>query len=756
MYCAAGVVFMQHSLSSLAQDPNQKLLDLLAASDQIMAGILRHDRKASYQLVADSLGRLVGAESCALFLVPLDDPGVLHLQAQSNSPGAVWDGQHRRIAIGDTPGGGLTAWIAAQGKPVKFTAHEIKDHPNWARTLPTHFGSAEVHPLLAVPLMSKSRCLGLLKAEKRAGAVRLDQDPGFTEQDLQIACLFANKALLLIENGRVTDSLRELFNDASKADNVDGIFRLILTRALHLLGADRADIAWYERDARQLVLRSTLGGTCGLQIGMAIPVNSVIRKVWEQERPQNLPDVKDVGFYHCLDDSTVSEVAVLVQHEGQKVGVINAESTALGGFAERDREILELLAQHAALALTTHERSVQFRERVLQLSNLRSQALKDLLQDLLSDLRKQHGFDAALIYIPDYANRRLECRASIGCEECQVDPDDFSYYFHEPALATKVYREKEPYLSLDPWSDRHVSPDGLKAFDIRGPILGKPLEFRGDPVGALVVWSRQAPPPTEQSIGDLGPLALIAALASGLTTTAERRTISAATFGHSLRQPLATLQMLVEDTLDKSRRAGHDDLQSHLEHLVAQTRLVVRLADQRRTYNRLRGVQNPREKIHLAALLSSCLKSWRTAADLKSVKVDLDLDGSPDVVFGNKDDLEEALGNVFDNALRFSEPGQRIGVSLFGELKEARVVIEDQGPGVTPDLRNRIFEPFVSTPHKGAPKGSGLGLAICSEVLVQHGGAIVYSEAKPRGASFCMTLPLVCDEVPARIGGASG
>ncbi|MBI5085202.1 MAG: HAMP domain-containing histidine kinase [Acidobacteria bacterium] len=250
-------------------------------------------------------------------------------------------------------------------------------------------------------------------------------------------------------------------------------------------------------------------------------------------------------------------------------------------------------------------------------------------------------------------------------------------------------------------------------------------------------------------------MALIAALASGLTTTAERRTISAATYGHSLRQPLATLQMLVEDTLHKFKSAGQADLQPHLEHLISQTQLVVRLADQRRTYNRLRGIQNPREKIHLAALLHSCLKSWRTAADLKNVEVKFDLDESPYIVFGNKEDLEEALGNVFDNALRFSEPGQRIGVSLFGEQKEARIVIEDQGPGVTPGLRNRLFEPFVSTAHKGAPKGSGLGLAICYEVFVQHGGAIVYSEAEPRGASFCMTLPLVCDEVPGRAGGAS-
>lgn len=85
-----------------------------------------------------------------------------------------------------------------------------------------------------------------------------------------------------------------------------------------------------------------------------------------------------------------------------------------------------------------------------------------------------------------------------------------------------------------------------------------------------------------------------------------------------------------------------------------------------------------------------------------------------------------------------------IGVTRAGD--NARVSISDTGMGITPDIKNRVFEPLeeiYKTEHRDVPQRTGLGLAICKAVLQHHGGKIWFESQPGRGTTFYFTLPLI-------------
>jgi two-component system sensor histidine kinase ChvG len=123
---------------------------------------------------------------------------------------------------------------------------------------------------------------------------------------------------------------------------------------------------------------------------------------------------------------------------------------------------------------------------------------------------------------------------------------------------------------------------------------------------------------------------------------------------------------------------------------------------------------------------------------------------SPARVRGIETALARALGNLVDNAASFSPPGAPLRIAVGLEGKEAVVAVEDAGPGIPPDRREKIFERFY-TDRPGARPGethSGLGLAIARRIAEAHGGGLTAeapastgTDDRP-GARLVLRLPL--------------
>ena len=127
------------------------------------------------------------------------------------------------------------------------------------------------------------------------------------------------------------------------------------------------------------------------------------------------------------------------------------------------------------------------------------------------------------------------------------------------------------------------------------------------------------------------------------------------------------------------------------------------------------------------------------AAD--GVRVDVLLDIREPLVVMNRIQIQQVVLNLCRNSIEAMRPTRNkhlhIETKIVSEI--ANVIVEDTGPGLPPEVRSRLFQPFVTT----KPDGMGIGLSICQSIVQAHGGRIWAMPAKPSGAGFGFSLPLI-------------
>jgi len=129
--------------------------------------------------------------------------------------------------------------------------------------------------------------------------------------------------------------------------------------------------------------------------------------------------------------------------------------------------------------------------------------------------------------------------------------------------------------------------------------------------------------------------------------------------------------------------------------------------------------------------------------------------GEIPTVFADRVQLGRVFQNLISNALRAAHPDRPPRIEVTGRrLPEAwELAVTDNGIGVQPDDRSRIFELFQRGPSDGQSPGHGMGLAICRTIVERHGGRIAVEKAPGGGARFSFTIP---DHNPGRHAGGSG
>jgi signal transduction histidine kinase len=105
--------------------------------------------------------------------------------------------------------------------------------------------------------------------------------------------------------------------------------------------------------------------------------------------------------------------------------------------------------------------------------------------------------------------------------------------------------------------------------------------------------------------------------------------------------------------------------------------------------------------------------------------------------------VEQVITNLLDNAARYCPSGAPVTVTLTQRgTTELRLTVADQGPGIPPEHRHRIFDRFYQASSGQHATGMGLGLFICRQIVEQHDGTIAVECPKEGGARFIVTLPL--------------
>jgi two-component system, sensor histidine kinase and response regulator len=205
---------------------------------------------------------------------------------------------------------------------------------------------------------------------------------------------------------------------------------------------------------------------------------------------------------------------------------------------------------------------------------------------------------------------------------------------------------------------------------------------------------------------------------------------------HDLKSPLAsitfTLQNLMAETGSDAMR---ESLRSCLNATDTVGRMILNVLDLN-GHHQLRAIPEPIDIADLVDRLGRVFSSRLAIRELTLVGP-----RSPVALHADRELLRRILDNLVDNAIRYSPRGSAIEVATDTVDGGTELRITDRGPGVPPEHRYRIFEPFVQLSGEVPRTSRGLGLAFCRAALEAHGGRIWVENGAPSGAVFCAWFP---------------
>jgi signal transduction histidine kinase/ActR/RegA family two-component response regulator len=219
-----------------------------------------------------------------------------------------------------------------------------------------------------------------------------------------------------------------------------------------------------------------------------------------------------------------------------------------------------------------------------------------------------------------------------------------------------------------------------------------------------------------------------------------------AMISHELRTPLGAIliwtQLLRNEQLDEAATTRALGMIERSTKTLAQ--LIDDLLDVSRIIaGKLRIEPRP---VDLAAVVDAALAAAQLPAEGKNIRIDYVVEASLDPVSGDPGRLQQVVGNLLANAIKFTPEGGRVEVKLGRSRSHARLVVSDTGIGIDPAFLPYIFERFrqADSTSTRTQKGLGLGLAITRHLVELHGGSIeAASPGDQQGATFTVTLPLL-------------
>ena len=227
-----------------------------------------------------------------------------------------------------------------------------------------------------------------------------------------------------------------------------------------------------------------------------------------------------------------------------------------------------------------------------------------------------------------------------------------------------------------------------------------------------------------------------------------------ATLAHELRNPLAP----IGTGLKLLPRVGDDPVQLRgvTDMMERQVSQLVRLIDDLLEVSRISTGKLTvlRERLDLRRVLESALESCAPVVASRGHRLDVTMPDQAVTVHGDLARLAQALGNLVNNAAKYTPDGGRITVAL-GRAGEAAVLtVTDNGIGLSADMLERVFDMFAQVKQslERSQGGLGIGLALVRSLVSLHGGSVSAQSPGPgEGSTFTITLPLLNDLLQAAV-----
>ena len=262
---------------------------------------------------------------------------------------------------------------------------------------------------------------------------------------------------------------------------------------------------------------------------------------------------------------------------------------------------------------------------------------------------------------------------------------------------------------------------------------------------------------SQQELWHLGMLSIATLVVIGFAVGSSRRELLLARtrsdfiagVSHDLRMPLAQI-LIAGETLTLRRERDEAERVRLSSSIVRETRRLISTVDNVLLFSRSGAVAlRPRlQPLSVITLFDDVIDAVRLAVEDAGQTIEMQ-DPSSLAVLADRQLLRQALVNLVDNALKYGSPGQRIQLAADTHEARVRLYVADEGPGVPPSERARIFEPYerLARDQTSERTGTGLGLAVVRHIVEVCNGRVWLDDSMARGTRVILELPAA--ELPA-------
>lgn len=546
---------------------------------------------------------------------------------------------------------------------------------------------------------------------------------------------------------------------AGVVDDPKQALRSVLDEILHVLPATSGSINLINPDTRMLemeVLHGLPERSKQLQLSLGEGVTGWVAL---HGRPMLVPDVRVEPHYVPVSDRVRSEIAVPMVERGTVLGVINLDSDVRNAFDEASLAALEQLSAEATRVIALIWQLGQLRSKARQLQALVSTArelvgrleMGDLLGQIANEALGLGNFRLAALFLFDTGTRKLKLEAISGNRSIGTYSETLE--LEESAIGTAIRRRKQVEVADLPRSEEHHFVDVVQSEGIVS-MLSSPLIFEDKAIGVLNIYTDQRHRFSDHERNLLAALCGISALAIMNARLYERvfqtedtlrRNDKLTTLGllsaeiaHEIRNPLTVIKLLFGSL---SLEFPEDDMRGRDVEVIAE-----KLDQLEGIVTRVLSFGKTSEGLHSAwdlhRIVDDTLYLMRLKLRQSGIRLSYEKPAQSLVVEASKGQLQQAVLNIVMNAVQAMPEGGELEVSLssevIDEVKMGVIRVRDTGTGIPEEIRNRIFDSFLT----GKATGTGLGLNISKRILKSHNGDIEVEKSGPTGTVVKLWMPL--------------
>ena len=232
--------------------------------------------------------------------------------------------------------------------------------------------------------------------------------------------------------------------------------------------------------------------------------------------------------------------------------------------------------------------------------------------------------------------------------------------------------------------------------------------------------------------------------ASAMVRSEQLRSNLLRSISHDIRTPLTSISGNASNLLSHYRQLDDETREQIFSDIYDDSEWLIDLVENLLSISR---IENGQMELHLSSeVMSDVIEEALKHVDKKAAEHSITVKDSDDILLVNMDSrlIMQVLINLINNAVKNTQVGSSICIESRQNGSDAVVTVRDNGPGISDEIKEHVFEMFYTGQNKVADgrRGLGLGLALCKSIVEAHHGSITLTDNKPTGCCFTVSLPM--------------